>query len=283
MTSPLTIKQYQSVYNVLTTKLFEKQTMDWIVRNPKLVIKKIEDNYTNTKTRKNYITAIMSYIKNHDYKASYSVFYDKLIDYSNTVDKEYDTNKLPETRAAAYINWKDLIEIRNKLEKDKYGSKNHLLLAMYTYMEPVRQDFGDVKILKKSPRSDKKNTTNYIILSARPYIVLNNYKTSGAYGTVKINIPVVLAKIIKKSLELNPRDYLFLNTDGKPYNDNSYTKFVNRALVEITGKPNYSLGLLRRARISSEHTALTTRGRKKKLAQEMLHSPATAETYRVVG
>ncbi len=283
MTSPLTIRQYNSIYNVLTTKLFEKKDMEWIVKNPKLVIAKIEENYTNIKTRKNYITAIMSYIKSHDYKASYSVFYDKLIDYSTSIEKEYDSNKIPKRRMDAYLNWNDLINIRDKLAKDSYASKGHLLFSMYSYIEPVRQDYGNVRILKKGFRSEKNKTqNNYIVLTSRPYLILNNYKTSDTYGTVKITIPIALKKIIMKSLEKQPREYLFMNVDGKPYNDNSFTKFANRLLVDITGRPNYSLGLLRRARISAEHTAITTRGRKKELAKGMLHSPQTAEVYRVV-
>ncbi len=283
MTSPLTIRQYNSIYNVLTTKMFEDKTMDWIVNNPKLVIDKIEQNYTNTKTRKNYVTAIMSYIKSHDYKTTYSIFYDKLIDYSNVVDKEYDSNKLPKRRMDSYLNWNDLINIREKLAKDSYASKGHLILSMYSYIEPVRQDYGNIRILKKGYRSDKNKTNNnYIVMTSRPYLVLNNYKTSDTYGMVKVTIPVALKKIILKSLEKQPRDYLFTDTSGKPYNDNSFTKYANRLLVDITGKPNYSLGLLRRARISAEHTAITTRGRKKELAKGMLHNPQTAEIYRVV-
>lgn len=294
--SKKTLNQYQSIYNNLQNKIIFKD-MNYIIQNPKDIIEKLYNhkyknnkNY-NVKTIKNYITGICSYIKlnnlNDKYKTEYKEYNDELIKLSQIIKSEYDEQKPPEHKIDSIITWDKFIKKRDELYKSKYASSEHLLLSMYSYIPPVRQDYGNIRIFYKEPsekdliyREDDKEIKieNYIILKNlyEGVLVLNDYKTKKIYKEYRTELPKELVEIIKDSIEKNDRDYLFINSLGKPYRDN-FTKWSNRTLNKIFQKKNLSIGLLRKIFISQPSLRQSPTSIREPIAKKMLHSVQMAD------
>jgi len=149
------------------------------------------------------------------------------------VIKVFDSNALfIDKYPRAFSIWKDKLAVARSKVTPKHKTKpdvdyssmlttdlqrtNHmkwllLKIAIETKINPHRVMLGNVRLTKKSKREG-----NFVSL------------TSGNSN------PEVLSKvvdIIKQSLSMFPRKYLFVDKSGKPYTkNNSYFKFVGRSL-----------------------------------------------------
>jgi hypothetical protein len=287
--STQTKKQYASAYNVV--RKITGQDMDYVLRNPKITFDKIkayeykEGKQYDKKSIKNLITAILSLFKNENgvVPAELQETHQQYLFYFRELKQEiidfYDKNEPTEKQKNGVLKWADVIKRRDEIGEKEMGSRRHLLLSMYTYIPPLRQDFNLIKILQRKPRRAE---GNYIVLNASTSIlVLNNYKTAVKYGKLETKLPTELVKVIKRSLELQPRDFLFVDLEGKPYNgDNSFTVFSNRALKDIFNNQSVSVSMLRHSFISSLDFNNLTDGEKKVIAKEMGHSVEQQSQYR---
>lgn len=287
-----TKKQYKSAYNVL--QRITNKDMNHIIRNPKETYDMIKDyeyrpsKKYDVKSIKNLLTAILSYYKGEDgiipcdlqqYHQQYLLYFREN---KEQVTAIYDKNEPSEKQKKGVLKWEDVIKTRDELGQKEYGSKKHLLLSMYSYIPPLRQDFNEIKILTKTPRSRNAIEGNYIIMNTKKNkLILNEYKTSKQYGRFECDIPRDLVKIIKASLISNPREYLFTDLMGQPYKEsNSYTVYSNRMLKEIFNNQAVSVSMLRHSYISNQDFNTLTEGQKKELAQQMAHSVSMQGQYR---
>lgn len=109
-------------------------------------------------------------------------------------------------------------------------------------MKPKRADFGDVYISVDGTIPKSVLEKNYIVLrDGDNRLVLNDYKTFKFHGTIHEKLPSELVAVLKRSLSLFPRDYLFISMDarakGLPYaKNNSYSQYVKRAFEKMFGK-----------------------------------------------
>jgi hypothetical protein len=149
---------------------------------------------------------------------------------------------------------------------------------MYTYIPPLRQDFNEVRIYRRSPKEDK---GNYIVLNTRQQrMVMNEDKTQVSYGRYEVVLPKVLVKVINASLKETPREYLFTDLEGKAYIANSFTKFSNKTLKDLFDNEHISVSLLRSSYISAQDFNKLTEGDKEVLAKQMRHSVSQQGQYR---
>lgn len=265
--------------------------MQYVILHPEETYEKIkayeyrEGKKYDIKSIKNLLTAILSYYKGEDglipcdlqpYREQYKRYFDEA---KGKVEAFYDKNEPTEKQKKGVVDWNDIIQAREQLAKREYGSRRHVLMSMYTYLPPMRQDLNEVKILTKTP---KNMDGNYIILNARvAKLVLNEYKTVKAYGRFDTSLPKELTKIIKDSLKIQPREYLITDTEGKPYTDDkSFAKFSNRTLKETLNNDAVSVSMLRHSYISSQDYNKMTEGDRKELARQMMHSVAQQGQYR---
>jgi hypothetical protein len=197
----------------------------------------------------------------------------------STVTAFYDSNKPTDKQKEGVVAWEQVLQKREELSKQSYGSREHLLLSMYTYIPPLRQDFNHIKIYTKTPRVD---TGNYIVLNKKvKKLVMNDYKTSNIYGRFEKTLPEPLVEVIKASLNSLPREFLFTDVEGQPYTEaNSFTVFSNRALKQAFNNNKISVSMLRHSFISSQDFNTLTEGEKKTLARDMGHSVAQQGQYR---
>lgn len=278
------IRQYTS--KLMTLVDVTKHDIEWIIDHPDDVFKAIQVHFDAAQTRKAYMAAILALFKHFkDLKTSKKTQYVKYYNYYKEVYEEvrdkYRSGMPSDKQKEAYVPWEEVLAKREELAKDQFGSKHHLLLSMYTYIPPLRQDFLNIKLVPKMPFGAKAAKGNFIVLKkSESTIVLNDFKTAKAYKHFEKKLPDELHAIIHKSLSLQPRDYLFVDSEGNPYQkDDSYYKFVSRALHEIFKRPT-TVNTLRHSFIIFERKQDRTPGEEEDTARDMLHSVAEKNLYR---
>jgi hypothetical protein len=94
--------------------------------------------------------------------------------------------------------WSKFKNAADKAQQIVPFSNEHLITALYTDYAPIRDDYGDVRITNKD--LDSGNFYN----TKTKKLHLNDYKTSGKYGTQAISLPKALTTIIEKSILKQP-------------------------------------------------------------------------------
>lgn len=280
--------QYSSNEKMLTLDIMKKD-MDYIMRNPEEVYNTLQTFEKKGKkysapTIKNYLAFILSYMRRNraiddrEWAPSYRTYKNLLAMMNERISNTLAKGEPSERQKNAVIDWNDAIRARDELGKKEYGSRKHLLLSIYTYIPPVRQDYGKVRILSKAPKKSEKCNGNYIILNTSTQrIILNEYKTGERYGYNEYDLPKELTKIIKASLKQTPRQYLFtlLDDPTKPYEDDrSFTYFSNITLKEVLNNKGACVTMMRHAFDTqlSLNYAFMSLGDKEKIAKFMGHS-----------
>ena len=224
--------------------------IDYIIDHPEDVVTFINLRYDNNKTRKAHINAIHSLFKHaKDLRLRKPELYKKWDKYAKNinglVNEHYKEQQATERQASNMIEWEEFLNKMKELGQKDYGGKKHLLLAMYGLEPPKRQDYGACRIFKREPSKEQKNLGNYIVLTeSKAILVMNDYKTSKTYNQQRFELVEDLRRIIQKSIDKYPREYLFVNPKNEPYTDRNFTQFSNRALESIFGK-NLTINLLR--------------------------------------
>jgi len=156
------------------------------------------------------------------------------------------------------IRWEDVIKMREVAGKKEPYSLTHTILSLYTYLEPLRNDFGFVKIIKTTPRDKKDNYYN----PKTGKFYLNKFKTAKMYkGEPPYIFGPELKKIVNKYIEkAKSKTFIFEKKNGKPYagygeetTAYSFNSIVNTALNKYN--PNKKIRIttrvVRRSRASN--------------------------------
>ena len=275
-------------------KVGKGRCLHYILKHPEAFIEKLEKfvNKTEGRLDKNklsmhakdgYVTALKSlFLQTPGMKQKYPELYMKWDEIHKKVrqpiNEKYQSNKPTDRQKEAYISFEKIEEIRDKLKK---GSIGRLLLSMYTMIPPVRSDYDKIGIYKNE-KIVKDGIDNFLILNKNPYLVITKYKTSKTYKDIKIDLPKKLVSEIKASLKLKPRDFLFIQKNGEPYDKpNTFNRWANRTLKKIFGKKNISLSTLRHIYITRRDLKLEEKSglERKEIADVMGHSVATQQNY----
>jgi len=186
-------------------------------------------------------------------------------------------NQPTEKQEKANMSFDKICKIRDQLPD---GSDGRLLLSFYTILKPLRSDFNCVRIYFSKPK--EKDDGNYIVLGDVNKLYLSEYKTAERYGTEVLKIPDELLEQIKTSLKRNPREYLFVNRFGEPYNDPAnFGRWANKAIRNLLNNDHISLTTFRHIYLSQTDLDIKNMpyGERKKLAHEMGHSVAMQGKY----
>jgi hypothetical protein len=97
--------------------------------------------------------------------------------------------------------------------EDKLLLVDHLLLCLYTYLPPVRNDYGACHILylEQETKNKKPGDVNVCYIDddlSKWKFVISTHKTVNSMGIKTFKIPKLLANVIKRSICLLPRLYL---------------------------------------------------------------------------
>jgi len=265
-----------------------KQSIEYILQHPTEFLIHLNIYAANTKGRQGsslgdhtkdiYFASIMSlFYSNQSFKEANLPLYNKWKELHDSVRKplndKYKSNIPTDRQKSAHVPFDKIIEIRNKLDI----SLERLLLFMYTEIPPVRSDYHKTLLLN----GGEILTDNYIDMS-KSMLVLRKYKTSAKYGIIYVSLGPVLMKEIRNSLTKQPREYLFVDSAGKPYEiENSFNKWANRSLKSIFGLNNMSLSILRHEYVSRRDLMLETKSgaEQQEIARIMGHSVEQQKKY----
>ena len=199
-------------------------------------------NNTNNTTLHTYYTAISSYLCHTKY-LSILINTTTLQTLKDTWNKIRNDNQIPmmhrrlqqkptplqEKKGGTKLTFQDIVNKRDQLET---GSLSKLLLAFYTYLPPVRADYGSVEIL----HAQQENTSpNYIriIDNTHAVCILTEFKTAKHYKKIENTLPHTLLQELQASLLTHPRTYLFVNQWDKPFTRNAFTVWTKRSLSKL--------------------------------------------------
>jgi integrase len=146
----------------------------------------------------------------------------------------------------------------------------------------MRCEYSRVAIF--NTRVPAKNTEpNYILLKAgnKANLVLKHFKTRKHHDPYDIVLPEPLVKDLKKSLETQPRDYLFVNSRNEPYTSHLYTKWTMRVFQSIFKRP-MTVALIRHAFVNTIDFNKLSISDKREIATSMGHTVETQDRYRLL-
>jgi hypothetical protein len=277
----------QYLRSLETLKRMTGGSFEEIVRSPKTVYARIEKDYENNHTRKalvNSVKALFRHVGGLKDAApnAFETWHKKYTELERVIADKEMSMELTNREKEAWVPWADVVHREQQLATEDFGSFDHLLLAMYCLIEPLRQDFGNVRIFRASPAYPQTyEKHNYMVIQPTSgELVLNKYKTSRKYKTLLRPIPEGLLRIIHASLRTCPREYLFIDDRGLPYvKKNSYTKYSNRILQKLFGK-RVTVSTLRHSYISSIDFNASTPRDLFQASRNMGHSIATQQLYR---
>ena len=277
----------QYLEKLSTVTKLTKQPLEWVLDHPDEVQAVIAQHYTSPLTQRSIIAAIKAVFHyNDDIKASKQAQYNKFTEFQSSASLEisnrYMAAEPSEKERRNWVPWPEVVAKEQQLAAREYASPDHLLLAMYCLIEPLRQDYGALRIMvDRMPAADA--VGNYLAIArdgSWGKLILTEYKTAKKYGTYTRDLPPSLLRIIKASLIANPRAYLFMDERGKPYKlTNSFTQYSNRTLKRIFGKA-CTVSTMRHSHISNIDFNASTPGDLFRKSKHMAHSIATQQLYR---
>lgn len=263
------------------------KSLEYIISNPHVMYKYIAKEYPNVTTRKNMVNAVKAVFKYADGLANaypkeleeWTIIHNKL---RHRSELRQENGEFSQREAANWVDWPTVLAKLQELADVEYGSNDHLLLALYSLQEPLRQDFGCVRLVRRLPVSVP-TRENFMVFhkDGSIQLVLNEYKTAKKYKQYSRNVPYELATIITYSVKNNPRVYLFEDSSGSCYKSrNSFTKFSNGVLKRLFKPKIVTVSVLRHSFISSIDFNAATPGSLFRAAKNMAHSIGMQQRYR---
>ena len=220
------------------------QSVTHIIMLPELAMKVLHSHLkTNTpSTRHMYIVAILSFIKHHITHLSECITTEIATSLREQWNAIHTHNEAPivqlrlenkptvlqQAKGGSQLSFQQIMEIREQLP---LGSMERLLISMYTLIPPVRADYFALHIIHDDQEPVHPNYLR--IRHANMDTVLRDFKTAKTYHHIRNDLPLLLTQEIHHSLQSCPREFLFVNAQGKPHTRNSFTLWTRRILTRV--------------------------------------------------
>ena len=174
-----------------------------------------------------------------------------------------------------FISWDKIIEFRD-LYKEDMKPVQRILMALYTYIPPLRLDFTPMRIVEDTPDVLEAGTNYYVTGGPVPHFLLHSYKTHKVYGDKVIPIPHTL----KAELDLWVEEgQVWLFGDEKPWAPESLSNAVKRIFKKYHGMDT-GVNTLRHSYATMFHAGQKPLNELQAAAGAMLHSPMMSMAYR---
>lgn len=280
------ISKSQYIRNAgILLKMSGQSSLEYVLGHPAAMLQKIRTKYPNSQSSKAVVAAVKAIFKyTPELRTRFSNAFDAWHEASRTLDRSITartaTAEPTQREMNNWVPWPEVLEKQRGVAATAYGSNDHLVLSMYTLIEPARADYGAVKLYRSPPPASEVSANHMVLSDTGSYLVLAEYKTSKKYGSHRRDIPEELARVIDASVRAHPRAYLFVNASEQPYTTkNSFTKFVNRILERLFGR-KITISLLRHAFISALDFNAKTPAELFHHARNMMHSIGQQQMYR---
>jgi hypothetical protein len=181
------------------------------------------------KSYKDYISAIIS-ISKHSENFKKVIGEENIERYREIMkegNEEITEKKMSGKSEKEVPEWGEIIKMREEIEEKEPYTQKHLIIALYTYIPPLRDDYGEVRIKypeeeeseseKSEDEEEEEEKGNEFDINTGE-LVIREYKTKKVYGEIRINIEKEypeLYRIILESLIKNPREYLITTKENK--------------------------------------------------------------------
>ena len=181
-----------------------------------------------------YLASILSLIK-YSEKYKNIIGNDNIIIYKNKFDnvaKQIREKHITNTEKTLNITWQTLKNIVETYKnKDEYIME-YLLLCMYTYIPPMRDNFGKILLINSCDYDNNIKNDYYILDEGR--LIINNYKTGIKrqndkiiYKEINIILPLFLQNLITYSLKILNRQYLITKKNCSLYNNGKLSIYIS--------------------------------------------------------
>jgi len=295
--SKLSISSYISKLNrisVLCTT--NKFINDAFLQDYKNVIKCIKES--GVKNPKDYLAAIIKYIRHADFNDSIIDTYAKQMNDSKKAEiQARGDNKAKQTDISRVGNL-TLNEIQKKINDfdvmdDKDRLMNKLILAIYfnnfkgkfPLLVP-RNDLPVMKIVSVSrAKKSLPDSNNYLVVSDNYglKIIMKNYKTAKTYGTQSFQLSDNLIRLLEKYITIfnkKSSEFLFTDKNGNPFKNNTFLNRLKTASKQILNT-DMGIDLIRQLIITDvyNNNPLMSINEKNELARAFLHSPSVGAQY----
>ena len=288
----ITYKQFINKIIQWISYIEGEKTLSNLIINPEESLDILKSVCTIKQTSTNhhlYISAVVCFITHILMKNKFimSIKSDKLISIADTCNKwrellkinwvpiqdHYDSNEPTDKQKDMVVPFEKLIE---KLETLKKSTPEHLLLAFYTKVPPVRAEYFEMKLIFEE--DDIPEDGNYIIMKDGK-LVIHDFKASASRPTIETTISDEVMGWVRRSLVNTPRKYLFIMpTENKPFGRTAFSNWACRTLTRIFKKP-MNLTVLRHIYITHMIAIKTPVTELKELAKNMGHSRAAQRMY----
>lgn len=239
--SDRTKKEYHDVLQKTLAGL--QQPIEWVILHPNKSLQWYMENVTASSSGKlmlaNAVTKMTKiysqFASNH--LQSVQRWGEIVKECNKEIKDRYKSHEIADDKLSKSVLYNELKTVYCQLRKDPAimtkGITSHMQYILFTMLlsiKPKRADLGSVYLSVDAPVPDDKRNSNYIeINGARGALFLNRYKTAKTYGTLEEPLAATTVKIIRQSLEVLPRQYLIVDTQGNPYSNKAYSKFFTRA------------------------------------------------------
>jgi Sec-independent protein translocase protein TatA len=284
--SPGSLRTYVSILkNLEKQTALPLQTPDQIIEFHEEIMKHLADVPGNV--RKTRLSALIVFIENA--KGAEKViksFRDQMTTDNKQYKQQINKQEMTERQKEGYIPLSEVMEKYHALEKEVLPLMKketldarefvrvqlYVLLSCLLLIEPRRSlDYTEFKIRKVDETKD-----NFMRMEKRkPFFIFNQYKTAGKHGQQSQDIPPKLHKIVKRWIELNPHDYLLMNT--KQSNKISPTQ-LTQILHGFFDKP-LSTSMIRHIYLTDKYKAMPALVEMQETAKAMGHTVEEALRY----
>jgi hypothetical protein len=261
--SPATLRSYKASLRVTTEAVGEDAT-------PAVVSQWLKANIPNPNSRRVFFSALLWSTKG---TSAYDDYYKEFQVVKAEANLQTKKQELPDNRKDKYLTWDEVLQAYKKGEEEfKAGRltlEDFTTLACYVLTPPVRADYAEMEIVKRMPKTPEKNYS--VLRKTKPVFIFVDYKTAGTYGAVELPIPKNLAGLL--GILGTTQNVVFKG------NKNTLSHRIRNIFKQLTGKET-GIGLLRHAYITKLYQSNPSIAEKEKVANQMLHSYTTGETYR---
>jgi hypothetical protein len=238
--------------------------------NPEATLKAMDARYSASSTRQALSALRKAYPVAKKFEQEMKARYTKF--------RALDQSQQPtQKQADNFVSWDNLIEFRDAYYKDM-SPIQRLLLALYTYIPPVRADYTPMRIINRKPTTFEEGH-NYLVWNSQPYFIFHAYKTASRYGDKYVKIPAALKREL--SLYLNTfidNEYLF-EGKGKPWSPARLSVEV-RKIFQQFHQMDTGINLIRHAYLTKYHAGQKPLEELQKVASAMMHGPMLSQAYR---
>lgn len=232
---------------------------------------------SNDSTQRNYYSSVLWWCRNNIQDYDDTPIKNIIAQYKAKVEKQRDTNKLTIKEKPKYLQWQQIINLRDRLgqqlRENDYSNKGmykfYCILCVQTYLPPRRLQDLVLAVYHRKPSRVNNPKTNYLIINpTRTYVVYNHYKTAKFKGSQRFFYPDELRNIVSEYIKRND---IFDGASLFGKTEHAIGKFLTASFEKHTGK-EVTQNILRHSFISNFEATKPTLRKRKKISGQMGHS-----------